>query len=126
MDELRLFVASYNTPIKIICINESWLHNEKADCTISIQSFNIIGCDCYNRIGGGVCVWLKDFINSISPEIEFIFLVLLKVKLFFVYFTFYLNLLLQLIFQFKNSLIQTSTTCFQKHYTRRFQQNVYL
>ena len=91
IDELRLLIASHNSLIEIISISESWLHYDIPDCCITIPTYNVIRSDRQNRIGGGVCVWLKDSINflqytphnPIPTEIEFIFLVLFKFKIIF-------------------------------------------
>lgn len=81
IDELRN-IAMFSG-VDIMCVCESWLKNEISDDTLKIDGYNIVRNDRKNRIGGGILIYLKSFLNykvikssqeNANPSTEFIFL----------------------------------------------------
>ena len=46
----------------VVALCETFLSDVISDSEISISNYNIIRCDRYSRIGGGVCIYLKQSI----------------------------------------------------------------
>ena len=60
MNELRLLVSASNKNFDCICITESWLNANISDYAVSVSNFTLHRDDRVNRIGGGVCVFIKN------------------------------------------------------------------
>ena len=59
-DEIELLIKERN--IDILCISETWLHQEISSSFISIPNFHIYRCDAGR--GGGVCIYVRDTLKS--------------------------------------------------------------
>lgn len=54
-EEIELLIKERN--IDILCISETWLHQEISSSFISIPNFHIYRCDAGR--GGGVCIYVR-------------------------------------------------------------------
>lgn len=61
-------MASTYSP-SIIAITETWLNEEVSDGLLSIPSYSIYRSDRKERLGGGVCAFVRKSLNSIVLEI---------------------------------------------------------
>lgn len=43
----------------VICYSETWLHAEIEDCLIDLPGYDLNRCDCRNKLGGGLCTYVK-------------------------------------------------------------------
>jgi len=59
-DEIKLLIKERN--IDILCISETWLHQEISSNFISIPNFHVYRCDAGR--GGGVCIYVSDTLKS--------------------------------------------------------------
>ena len=50
----------------IICVNESWLHDDIEDSLVSLSNFYIYRCDRCNKKGGGVIIYVDCNISSVN------------------------------------------------------------
>ena len=55
-----------NTSNRCLCISETWLHAQLGDKEVSVEGYNIIRKDRTNKIGGGVCVYVKSSLTIID------------------------------------------------------------
>ena len=68
-----------------VALCETFLSDVISDFEISISNYNIIRCDRYRRIGGGVCIYLKqsicyDLLLSYSNSVCDLLIVLISVS----------------------------------------------
>ena len=61
-DEVRAFISHRN--LDFLFITETWLKNTVGDCQISLENYNLYRRDRFSGQHGGVCVYIKDQINS--------------------------------------------------------------
>ena len=66
IDEIRETVR--NTNVDLICITESWLKDHIDNNVIAISGYNVIRRDRSNAEHGGVCMYIKDFIQFKTLE----------------------------------------------------------
>lgn len=67
VDELALIVSMYKP--KFLFITETWLTNKISSKDIYLDGYKILRCDRLSRKGGGVCVYVKDNINTICKSV---------------------------------------------------------
>jgi hypothetical protein len=60
IDQLAVFVDDYQ--FDVICINETWLDDSLEDHEVLIPGYEIIRRD-RNKYGGGVCFYIKKYLN---------------------------------------------------------------
>ena len=46
-----------------LCFCETFLHDGIGDCEIQIPGFSITRCDHLSRVGGGVCMYLRNSVD---------------------------------------------------------------
>ena len=61
--KVRLLGGLTNEKTLFLSLTETFLNNNIVDSEIQMEGFNIIRCDRSERIGGGVCFYLKKLIN---------------------------------------------------------------
>ena len=49
-----------------LCFCETFLHDGISDSEIQIPEFSITRCDRLSRVGGGVCIYLRNSVNFIT------------------------------------------------------------
>lgn len=59
-EEIKMLVEERN--IDILCISETWLHQEMVNNFINIPNFKVYRCDAGR--GGGVCIYVRDTLKS--------------------------------------------------------------
>jgi len=59
-EEIKMLVEERN--IDILCISETWLHQEMVSNFINIPNFKVYRCDAGR--GGGVCIYVRDTLKS--------------------------------------------------------------
>lgn len=63
MDDIRLCASSTSPVPQILCITETWLHCAVTDDFASIANYVLYRDDRVGRRGGGVAVWVADYLN---------------------------------------------------------------
>ena len=91
MDDIRLSISNLSPPKRphIICVSETWLHSAVSDNHASIPNYTIFRDDRLTGRGGGVAIWVIDYIVStrinythVKPSfIEFVALYISKSNL---------------------------------------------
>lgn len=61
LDELRNI--AYISKVDVMCVCESWLKMEIPNDVLEIDGYKIIRCDRKGRIGGGILLYVKNFLN---------------------------------------------------------------
>ncbi|MEL7309267.1 MAG: endonuclease/exonuclease/phosphatase family protein, partial [Pseudomonadota bacterium] len=86
LDELSLLIATTSPSVIIVC--ESWLHPGISDDSLSLQGFNLLRCDRIDRVGGGVCMWIRSDLAcsrvtllSLPSSVEAIVIKIPRIKL---------------------------------------------
>ena len=64
--KVRLLGELTNEKTLFLSLTETFLNNNIVDPEIHMEGFNIVRCDRSERIGGGVCFYLKKSINYTS------------------------------------------------------------
>jgi len=67
MDDLRNTVI--NLKPDIVACTETWFNNDLLDDYINVNGYDIFRCDRLNRMGGGVCVWIKSTLNADASDL---------------------------------------------------------
>ena len=75
-----------SNPTLLVALCETFLSDVISDSEISISNFNIIRCDRHSRIGGGVCIYLKqsicyDLLLSYSNSVDLLIIKLIQPEL---------------------------------------------
>ena len=53
-----------------LCFSETFLHDGIGDIEIQIPDFSITRCDRLSRVGGGVCIYMKNLLNTLCEVNE--------------------------------------------------------
>ena len=62
LDDLEL-VVSASREVDFVCLTESWLNESVLDSMIQLNKLSVHRMDRSCRIGGGVCVYVKNHID---------------------------------------------------------------
>lgn len=70
LDEILLFLASFNKTIHILILVETWLHESEKSIT-NLPSYNSIHSVRTDKLGGGVSIFVKDnlIFNSVYENV---------------------------------------------------------
>ena len=58
-----------NSTTLVLCFCETFLHDGIHDSEIQIPNFSIARSDHYSRVGGGVCVYIRNTVKYISNSV---------------------------------------------------------
>ena len=57
MDELKIILDQYD--MSTASITETWLNEKIDDAAVCIDGYSIARCDRIDKLGGGVCAFIK-------------------------------------------------------------------